>query len=268
MCPVGKLEAFSFQAKSILAFGDRVTEAIDLALEEFEFCPGDVLVIASKLFSMQEKSAVLLESVIPSELAEQIASEAKMDPRFVQLVLNESDKIYGFVPKAVLSQTFAGINANAGIDMSNAPNGYALLLPKNLDECAKEIYDHLYNKYKFPIPVIITDSKTIPLRRGTSGQTISLYGMEPVIDDRGKNDLYNYRMQISTRAIADNIATVATILMGETNERTPFAVVRGAEYTTSTTANLKQAMMPEDQCLYFAPFIKAIKDRGEGSADD
>ncbi|MHA2091528.1 MAG: hypothetical protein ACW98K_11770 [Candidatus Kariarchaeaceae archaeon] len=65
-------------------------------------------------------------------------------------------------------------------------------------------------------------------------------------------------MVITTRAIADSVATAVNVIMGETNEQSPFGIMRGIEYERADDVSMFSALMPEDQCLYFAPFIKLL----------
>ena len=94
------------------------------------------------------------------------------------------------------------------------------------------------------------------------GVALGISGMEPVIDDRGKQDLYSYTMTITTRAIADNIATASNLVMGESNEQTPFALVRGVEYETKEDVSMFETLMPEEECLYFGPLLQ-LSRKGE-----
>ncbi len=256
---VRTLKAFSVKSTKIIGFGESVYDEFVKSInkEGITLKKGDVLVIASKVVAMEQKAAVKLDSIKPSDWAKELGEEAKMDSRVAQLVIDESKgKIFGCVPKAILAKTPYGISANAGIDLSNAPDGYALLLPRNPSSYAETIRKKILEDFGIDVPVIIADSRTIPLRRGTTGVTIGLAGMDPVIDERGSHDLYGYEMQITTRAIADNLATVANLLMGETDEQTPFAIISGVEYNQNEKATLKSTLMPEDQCIYFAPFMK------------
>ncbi len=256
------IQARSIRSTKIVGFGESVFEELinSLEAEGIEFTEGDVLVIASKVVAMEQKAAVRLEEVVPSARAIELGEQAKLDPRVAQLVIEESGgEIYGSVPKAILAKTRFGISANAGIDLSNAPTGWALLLPREPDEYAERFRQQIHERFGIDIPVIIADSRTIPLRRGTTGIAIGLSGMDPVIDERGQEDLYGYEMQITTRAVADNLATVANLLMGETNERTPFAIISGADFIRSEKATLRSTLMPSDQCIYFAPFMKLYR---------
>ena len=90
------------------------------------------------------------------------------------------------------------------------------------------------------------------MRKGTTGLAIAVSGLPEVIDDVGKSDLYGYEMQITSRAIADNIVCSAQLLMGESNEQTPVCVIRGLPYVGM---DIKGSMIiPEDQCIFMRNF--------------
>ncbi len=248
----------------IISWGESVfdTFAEALEMENVVLEDGDVVSITSKVFTMQQKSAVLLDDVKPTIEARELAIEASLDPRVAQLIIDESKgEIIGSVFHAVLAKTPYGLSANAGIDLSNCPEGYALLLPREPDKEAVIFRDKIKERYGVTVAVIITDSRTIPLRRGTTAVAIGIAGMEPIIDERGNKDLYGYTMSISSRAIADNVANCTNLVMGETDEQIPFAVARGIEYKQSTDMTMLTALMPEDQCLYFAPLMKLIAQK-------
>ena len=54
---------------------------------------GDVLVISQKIISKHEGRVVNLDSIIPSELSIGIASAYDKDPKLVQAILSESQRI-------------------------------------------------------------------------------------------------------------------------------------------------------------------------------
>jgi coenzyme F420-0:L-glutamate ligase/coenzyme F420-1:gamma-L-glutamate ligase len=260
---VRPLEIFPLQSPRIINFGESVYDSFVEAIKSSQLIlqENDVISVTSKVYSMQEKAATKLVDVEPSKEAVEIAKLASMDPRVVQLVLDESDgPAYGQVFHAILVKTPYGLSANAGIDLSNCPEGYALLLPKEPDKLAREFRNKIKDDFGINVAVIITDSRTIPLRRGAMAVAIGIAGMEPVIDERGNIDLYGYVMTISTRAIADNIASSTSLVMGETNERIPFAVVRGVNYNIAEKSTMLSTNMPEDQCLYFGPLLRLIKE--------
>ncbi len=257
------LEIFPLQSHKIIGFGESVYDSFIETINDSDIIlqDKDVISVTSKVYSMQENAAIKLVDVDPSEEAQKVAKLASMDPRVVQLVLDEAEgPAYGQVYHAILVKTPYGLSANAGIDLSNCPGGYALLLPKDPDRLARDFRDRIKEDFGIEVAVIITDSRTIPLRRGAMAVAIGIAGMEPVIDERGNKDLYGYVMTISTRATADNIASSTSLVMGETNERIPFAVVRGVNYIAAENQTMLSTNMPEDQCLYFGPLMRLIEE--------
>jgi coenzyme F420-0:L-glutamate ligase/coenzyme F420-1:gamma-L-glutamate ligase len=65
------------------------------------------------------------------------------------------------------------------------------------------------------------------MRLGCASVAIGCAGIRAVIDERGKTDLYGRVLEVTQRAVADNIASAAVLVMGEADESTPCAIVRG-----------------------------------------
>ncbi|MFV2014468.1 MAG: coenzyme F420-0:L-glutamate ligase, partial [Candidatus Heimdallarchaeota archaeon] len=240
----------------IIGWGDSVFDIFieSLRTEGFEIQDDDIIIITSKVYSMEQQSAAVLETIIPSQRAIELAKKSKLDPRIAQLVLDESNgEVYGAVYKAILAKTDSGLSSNAGIDQSNCPEGYALLLPSDPDKIARNFRDQVKQKFDKKIAVIITDSKTIPLKIGSSAIAIGIAGIDPIIDEKGKPDLYGEPMTLTRSALADNLATAGNLIMGETNERTPFGIIRGLDYEKVENVSIKSTIIPEKYCLYFAP---------------
>lgn len=113
----------------------------------------------------------------------------------------------------------------AGIDESNA-NGYYILWPTHPAQTAKKIWQWLRTTYKIKnIGVVITDSHTIPLRRGTLGISLAHYGFIPLKDYRGERDIFGREFVIQVADIADGLAASAVLAMGEGKETTPLALI-------------------------------------------
>lgn len=109
--------------------------------------------------------------------------------------------------------------ANGGIDQSNVGcEGKFIRLPRNPDKSAVELVKAIRARYGVRVGVIITDSVVHALRRGTSGIALGVAGIKSVIDEIGKPDIFGRKMGITVRAVADNIASGALLLMGETDE--------------------------------------------------
>ena len=65
------------------------------------------------------------------------------------------------------------------------------------------------------------------MRSGCTGVAIGCAGIASVIDARGRPDLFGRPLEVTKQALADNIASAAEIVMGEADECTPAAIIRG-----------------------------------------
>ena len=63
---------------------------------------------------------------------------------------------------------------------------------------------------------------------GTVGVAIGLSGLPGVEDWRGRKDLFGYTLQHTEVGVADQIASAATLLLGQAAEKIPAVIVRGA----------------------------------------
>jgi coenzyme F420-0:L-glutamate ligase / coenzyme F420-1:gamma-L-glutamate ligase len=202
-----------------------------LARMQLPLQPGDVLVVAQKIVSKAEGRIVALESITPSPRAHALALETDKDPRLVELILRESDAVLRKKPGVLIVRHRLGIvGAQAGIDQSNIEHGdddNALLLPADPDASAQRIRDELGSRTGIRPGVIISDSMNRPWRLGTIGGAIGSAGITVLDDRRGGHDIYGRELKVTMVNRADSIATAATLVMGETTERTPVALVRG-----------------------------------------
>jgi len=151
-----------------------------------------------------------------------------MDPRFVEMVIRESDIIFGGLPGFLLSIKDGILAPNSGIDKSNVPENYVICLPKDPFMTAENIRTHFLVNHGLKIGVIISDSRLMPTRIGTIGVAIGCSGIEPVEDLRGKKDLWGKKIKYTLKASADCFATMGTFMMGESDESIPIVVIRGS----------------------------------------
>ena len=213
--------------------GDDLASLLMDALDGSGLSPanGDVFVIAQKIVSKAEGRLVRLADVDPSNEAVALAAEIGKDPRLVELVLRESTAIIRKAPNILIVRHRLGIiGANAGIDQSNIDHRAgecALLLPENPDRSAARILASLQQRTGKKLGVIISDSANRPWRLGSIGQAIGSAGITVLDDRRNGEDLFGRKLQVTVINRADSIATAAVLVMGETTERTPAALVRG-----------------------------------------
>ena len=150
----------------------------------------------------------------------------------IQCVLNESKKIIS-IEKGVLivEHNLGYINVNAGVDFSNIPDdkNLALLLPTNPSKSANEIQKRLSKKLNKNISIIISDSMTRPYRLGVTNFALASSNIQSLIDLSGTTDMYGKSLKHTEIAVADEIASAAGILMGQSDEMKPIIIVKGID---------------------------------------
>jgi coenzyme F420-0:L-glutamate ligase/coenzyme F420-1:gamma-L-glutamate ligase len=193
----------------------------------------DVIVVAQKLVSKAEGCFVQLAGVSPSDEARDLAARTGRDPALVQLILAESSAVLRAARAAIIVRHRTGhVLANAGIDASNVKGGSegtVLLWPADPDASARDIRRELAALSGAAPAVIIADSMGRAWRTGTLGHAIGCAGIVPVDDRRGRGeDLFGRTLQATMIGVADSLAAMAVLAMGEGAEGTPVAVVSGA----------------------------------------
>ena len=213
--------------------GDDLAELIADALEhsDYELADSDIVCVAQKIVSKAEGRLIALASVTASAEAVELARETDKDPRLVELILQESTELLRKKPGVLIMRHRLGlVGAHAGIDQSNIDHEEgecALLLPVDPDHSARQLRSALAARTGAKVAVIITDSANRPWRLGTTGIAIGAAGLTVLDDQRGGSDLYGRELKVTLINRADSIATAATLVMGETTERIPVAIVRG-----------------------------------------
>ena len=241
----------------IVETGDNIVEVIleSLKMQNLLLEDGDILALASKIVSHAQGCVVRLSDVKPSEEAEELAKKFSLQPEFAELILHEADKVYGGVEKAVLTLKNGVLTANAGIDNKNAPVGFVLLWPKNAKEWAKRVREEIIHITGKHIAVIIVDSGLVPLRLGTNGLALAVAGFKPVMDFRGEKDIFGKPLVITRHAVADDLASAAHLLMGETSEKTPIVLIKEAPVVLDEGVYGSEDMMiPSDKCIFINAF--------------
>jgi coenzyme F420-0:L-glutamate ligase / coenzyme F420-1:gamma-L-glutamate ligase len=191
---------------------------------------GDALVVAQKVVSKAEGSVVDLTAVRPGPEAARIAETIDKDPRLVEVVLRESTRVVRAEHGVLITEHRLGfICANAGVDHSNVGLGpdVVSLLPKDPDASARAIRDAVRAAFDVSVAVVINDSHGRPHREGAVGVCIGAAGLEPVVSLVGRPDLYGYMLRTSTEAVADELASAATLVQGQCAEALPVVLIRG-----------------------------------------
>jgi coenzyme F420-0:L-glutamate ligase len=215
----------------------------------------DIIGIAETPLGTTEDRTVVLADIEPSEEAMVLAQKYDLLPEVAELVIQEADEILGGIPHVVLTIKNNTLMANAGVDKSNVPSGYASLLPIDSRASAERLRNDIKKRLGISVGVLVIDSRTQPLRLGNIGMALGVAGFYPVVDDRGRDDLFGTEMRITRRAIADNLASASTAVMGESNESIPAVIIRNApvEYVDQSFDSAEMWISPSE-CMYMAIF--------------
>jgi coenzyme F420-0:L-glutamate ligase / coenzyme F420-1:gamma-L-glutamate ligase len=213
---------------------------------------GDVVVISSKFVAISEGRVVDLDSVTPSKYAFELSSLHNVPPQLCELIIRGSDEILGGVIGFILASKEGMFSPNAGIDRSNIEPGRAVLYPDDPLETARFVVEGMRFRRGIRIGVVICDSRLMPTRRGTTGVALASSGIEGILDLRGKEDLFGNILRVTSQAIADDLSSAAQLVMGESDEGSPFVVVRGlsAELFKRSDYTTRRFTVPADQDLY------------------
>ncbi len=213
--------------------GDKLAEIIVNAAdsEDIKICNGDILVIAETAIAKSEGSVINLKSLNPSKFAVELSDQTGKDQHLVEFIINESAEIIKVGPDFIISETKHGfVCANAGIDESNVENGLATPIPVNPDKSADKIRKEIEDITEKQVAVIISDTQGRAFREGAVGVAVGISGIESLWNRQGEIDLYGRELQTTNIAVADELASAASIVMGQADEGIPLVIIRGVDY--------------------------------------
>jgi len=220
----------SLQSIPLVKPGDNLAKIIVEAMkrESVSLGDGDIVAIAQKVVSKAEGRIVRLRDVNPSEKAEEMAKVTMKDPRLVELILRETEKIVKASTQTLIVEDRGGVVCmNAGIDKSNVQGNDAYAyLPQDPDESARRLRSEIIKLTGRNVAVVICDTYSRPFRRAQVEFAIGIAGVNPFKDYRGQEDLFGYVLKVKKVAIADEIASAAELAMGQGREAMPVVIIK------------------------------------------
>jgi coenzyme F420-0:L-glutamate ligase/coenzyme F420-1:gamma-L-glutamate ligase len=208
--------------------GDDLAEMIGAKIQ---LQAGDVVVVAQKVVSKSEGRTRRLGDVTASDEAVRLAAHliAQPDPRFVQVVLDESVRVLRS-ERVLITETHQGfVCANSGVDHSNIPGSDVVsLLPSDPDASASRLCERLREISGASVGVIVSDTFGRPWRLGIVNVALGVAGLPALVDLRGRQDDAGKELRATVVAVADEVAAAAGLVMGKTR-RTPVVIARGLE---------------------------------------
>jgi coenzyme F420-0:L-glutamate ligase/coenzyme F420-1:gamma-L-glutamate ligase len=215
--------------------------------------PDDVIVVTQKVVSKAEGAIVDLGTVEPRPEALAFAARWNRDPRQVEVVLRQAVRVVRMANGVIIAETRHGlVLANAGVDASNVGPGsgqVVLLLPDDPDASARLIREGLATRFGTAPGVVVSDSLGRPWRFGITDLAIGVAGFRPLEDLRGTPDADGRIMAATVRAVADEIASAAELVLGKSARR-PAALVRGASPPPGDGSIRADVLMPTEVDLF------------------
>jgi len=213
----------------------------------------DIIVIAQKIVSKAEGRIVRLKDVKPSKKALDIAKLTHKDPRHIELILHETEKVVKASEQILIVKGRTGLVClNAGIDKSNVEGDDAhALLPLDPDKSAQRIRSEIHKLTGKNVAVVICDTFSRPFRRAQVNYAIGIAGISPFKDYRGQKDLFGYIIKVKRAAVADEIAAAAELAMGQGSEAVPVVIIKQlnrVEWTEKSSS--EELLMSREEDLF------------------
>ena len=212
----------------------------------------DILVVTHVAVSKAEGNIVNLDEVTPSDQALEIAAKVGKDPAMVEVILREAKEIVRIGPSSLITETRYGIvAANSGVDRSNIyGERNVALLPADPDMSAENIRQEVKKLTGCDVAVIVSDTHGRPLRMGEINIAIGIAGFNPLRDRRGEKDLFGYVLRVKQTCIADELASAAELVIGQTNEGIPAAIIRGYRYSVSENGSARSLTRQKEKDIF------------------
>lgn len=199
-----------------------------------------ILVVTSKIVALSENRTLIIKNKQTKSEAIKKESQRAIKTKYAWLTIKDGMFM-----------------ASAGIDESNA-NGKLILLPKDSFYTARSLRRALIKKYRIKrLGVIITDSRTTPLRSGVVGATLGYAGFKGLKDYRGKPDIFGRPFHFSQVNMADSLAAAAVFVMGEGKEQRPLALISEAEVEFASRTKKRELLIDPSDDMY-KPLFKRI----------
>lgn len=203
-----------------------------------------LLVITSKIVSLAEQRLVALDSIDKKSL-----------------IRREADQYLGEIGHGVSLTIKHGLMLPAaGIDESNSENGDYILYPVDPYASAEKLRRDIMTRFGLKeFGVIMTDSRTGPLRLGVVGVSLAFAGFHAVRNMIGHKDLFGRPLKMTKINVTDSLAAAAVLMMGEADERCPLAMISSAPVKFTDTPLREDLEVPFSEDMYLPLYKHLMK---------
>ncbi|BDI21838.1 coenzyme F420-0:L-glutamate ligase [Herbiconiux sp. L3-i23] len=200
-----------------VAPGDDLVALLGDAVAD-DIADGDILVISSKIVSKAEGR------LVPAADREQAITD--------ETVRVVATRAYPGGVTRIVENHLGIVQAAAGVDASNVPDGQVLLLPLDPDASARAIAEGIGARLGVSVGVIVSDTLGRAWRVGQTDAAIGAARVRVLDDLRGRTDADGRELSVTMPAVADEIAAAADLVKEKAAGR-PVAVVRGLGHLVS-----------------------------------
>ncbi len=207
---------------------------------------------------LKEKSILTITSKIVSLAEGRTVNKKKVEKQ--NLVRQECEHYLGEIGYGChLAIQHGLLIPSAGIDESNSVNDEYILYPKDPFSSAEKIARAIKTEMSLKnFAVIITDSHTLPLRKGVMGVALAYSGFKAIRNMIGKKDLFGRPLRMTVMNLVDALASSAVLLMGEGAEQCPLAVIYEAPVVFVDKTDPLELKIPMSEDLYNPLYKKHI----------
>lgn len=229
---------------SIFHQGENLIEFILKHIERSLWQERTVLAITSKIVSLAEGRLV-----------------PRKDADKKSLIHQEADYDLGEIGHGVRLTIKQGLLLPAaGIDESNSEKGDYILHPADPFASAMNICEELKKHLGLKeLGVILTDSRSGPLRLGVVGVSLSFAGFHPVKNMMGQEDLFGRPLKITKINLVDSLAAIAVLMMGEGAECCPFALLQNVPVEFTDISCRADLIVPPEEDMYLPLYQHRLK---------
>jgi F420-0:gamma-glutamyl ligase len=253
---------------------------------------GDIIVVSSKALATVEGGTIDLRSLVLSDKAKELSKKCDQDSAFTQAIIDETKRMNGTIERVAPTVLLTSLKPsgmkrgrilcpNAGLDLSNIKEGFAIGWPRDTAKSTRSLWKELQETRKIQriqriqknqgnqksdkkvssdssvssvssdssrssIAIIISDSTCKPSRLGVTAIALTCAGIDPVRNERGKKDLFGRPLAITNEAIADQLATAGNFLMGNADQCTPAVIIRDHGLPFSDFCGWVDGIEPEE----------------------
>lgn len=208
------------------------------------FGVSSIIAISTKIISLMENNLKPLQTPNPTNTYS-LLNKTDLVKKHGGQCISKPD----YLPILTINQGI--LICNGGIDESNG-NGSFIIWPENCNESAKRLWNMLSAREKHTqFAILLTDTRTAFMRRGAVGICTGFYGLEPLKNYIGQEDLFGQKLKGTKVNVVDSLAAMSVLMMGETNEQTPIVMIRNAQnlhftHTNHTMLNELNVTLEED----------------------